>query len=72
MPPIPEQVGANEEGYRKGFIAKLLKPLKDFGFGSRSFWEGGVGLFIFAGIGAPSLSYMRLSAIIFGIIMHKK
>ena len=43
----PEEIEARKEG----FLARLLKPLKDFGFGTRSFWEGGVGLFVFAGIG---------------------
>lgn len=42
----------------KGFFAKLLKPLRDFGFGSKTFWEGGVGLFIFAGIGENASSMM--------------
>jgi hypothetical protein len=27
-----------------------MKPLKDFGFGKSSMWEGGVGMFVFAGI----------------------
>lgn len=47
----PQQVGTSEDQGKSGFLAKLLKPLRDFGFGSMSFWEGGVGLFIFAGIG---------------------
>ena len=65
---IPGQVGP-ERTSSKGFFAKLLKPLRDFGFGSKTFWEGGVGLFIFASIGMispetdyilPNLSAFRL------------
>ena len=41
----------HEGSSSQGLFAKLLKPLRDFGFGSKTFWEGGVGLFIFAGIG---------------------
>jgi hypothetical protein len=32
-------------------MANLLKPISDFGFGRTSLWEGGVGMFIFAGLG---------------------
>lgn len=32
------------------FTTRLLKPLRDFGFGASSFWEGGVGLFVIAGM----------------------
>lgn len=39
---------------KEGFVSRLLRPLKDFGFGSKSFWEGGVGIFIFAGVGKVS------------------
>ena len=42
---------------KEGLISRLLRPLKDFGFGTKSFWEGGVGMFIFAGIGKPRLPY---------------
>ena len=40
------------------FWQKLLKPIRDFGFGQKAFIQGGVGLFIYAGIGEliPSLS----------------
>ena len=36
---------------KETFRSKVMRPLKDFGFGKHSFMEGGVGLFIFAGIG---------------------
>ncbi|KAK9829546.1 hypothetical protein WJX72_006404 [[Myrmecia] bisecta] len=36
---------------KQGFIAKILRPLRDFGVGRTSLWEGGVGLFVFVGIG---------------------
>ncbi len=45
--------GEPEEGEPdRGFIGKLQKSIKDFGFGQRSLVEGGVGLFVFTGIGA--------------------
>ena len=31
---------------------RLIRPLRDFGFGRRNIWEGGVGLFIASGFGA--------------------
>ncbi|CAK0785439.1 hypothetical protein CVIRNUC_008648 [Coccomyxa viridis] len=33
------------------FVSRVIKPLQDFGFGKMAFMEGGVGLFVFAGIG---------------------
>ncbi|KAK9865881.1 hypothetical protein WJX84_007182, partial [Apatococcus fuscideae] len=42
--------GAAEEK-KDNFLARLLRPLRDFGFGRASIWEGGVGLFILAAIG---------------------
>jgi hypothetical protein len=36
----------------RGFLQKVQKSIRDFGFGKRSFVEGGVGLFVFTGIGA--------------------
>lgn len=33
------------------FISRVVKPLQDFGFGKMAFMEGGVGMFVFAGIG---------------------
>ncbi|KAM7279450.1 hypothetical protein ACFE04_006584 [Oxalis oulophora] len=40
---------------------KTLRPLSDFGFGRRSIWEGGVGLFLVSGtiLLALSLSWLR-------------
>ena len=32
-------------------MSRLLRPLREFGFGRNTVWEGGVGLFVFAGIG---------------------
>ena len=46
---------SQREGPEKSnFFTKLISPLRDFGLGKSSLWEGGVGLFIFAGIGAHS------------------
>ena len=43
---------SQREGPEKSnFFTKLISPLRDFGLGKSSLWEGGVGLFIFAGIG---------------------
>lgn len=46
VPPDGEQ--------RSGFVQKLQKSIRDFGFGKRSYVEGGVGIFVFTGIGALS------------------
>lgn len=51
---------SGEDSSAKKDIASLLlaawdrfvRPLRDFGFGRKSVWEGGVGLFILGGIGA--------------------
>ena len=48
------------ETKKENFVTRVLKPLRDFGFGRVSFWEGGVGLFVFAGIGAALLYAMSL------------
>ena len=39
---------------KSNFFTKLIRPLRDFGLGKSSLWEGGVGLFVFAGIGEPA------------------
>lgn len=39
------------EEKKPNFISRVVKPLQDFGFGKMAFMEGGVGLFVFAGIG---------------------
>ncbi|CAL5224181.1 g6821 [Coccomyxa viridis] len=39
------------EEKKPNFVTRVIKPLQDFGFGKMAFMEGGVGLFIFAGIG---------------------
>ena len=40
---------------------RTLQPLSDFGFGRRSIWEGGVGLFVVSGVAlfALSLAWLR-------------
>ena len=50
---------SQREGPEKtNFFTKLIRPLRDFGLGKSSLWEGGVGLFIFAGIGKPEILYV--------------
>jgi hypothetical protein len=44
-------IDAEEEQARPGLIANILKPLRDFGIGRTSMVQGGVGLFVFSGIG---------------------
>ncbi|XP_039132769.1 protein TRIGALACTOSYLDIACYLGLYCEROL 2, chloroplastic-like [Dioscorea cayenensis subsp. rotundata] len=39
---------------------RTLQPLSDFGFGSRSIWEGGVGLFMVSGAALLALSLVWL------------
>lgn len=39
---------------------QTLKPLSDFGFGKRSVWEGGVGLFIVSGATLVALTWAWL------------
>ena len=53
------QAAARPQSQREGpektnFFTKLIRPLRDFGLGKSSLWEGGVGMFIFAGIGMIS------------------
>ncbi|KAI7842807.1 hypothetical protein COHA_003553 [Chlorella ohadii] len=59
-PPPPPPVGSSslssadtdgEEAARPGLFANILKPLRDFGIGRTSMTQGGVGLFVFSGIG---------------------
>lgn len=42
---------------------QTLRPLSDFGFGRRSIWEGGVGLFLISGTVLFALSMVWLKAI---------
>lgn len=60
-PPPPPPVGSSslssadtdgDEAARPGLFANILKPLRDFGIGRTSMTQGGVGLFVFSGIGA--------------------
>ena len=54
---VPAEVAAMSNEHegdgerRESFVTRIMKPLQDFGFGRSSFWEGGVGLFVFSGIG---------------------
>jgi len=48
-PELPAE--ANTNAQQPSFWQKLLKPIRDFGFGQKAFVQGGVGLFIYAGIG---------------------
>lgn len=45
----------------KNIWRQTLRPLSDFGFGRRSIWEGGVGLFLVSGtvLFALSLAWLR-------------
>ena len=59
--------GANAEGDKRpkstpaslilGIVARIVKPLQDFGFGRTRLWEGGVGLFIISGVGLGFVLY---------------
>ncbi|KAM7530327.1 hypothetical protein LguiB_033737 [Lonicera macranthoides] len=44
----------------KNFWKRTMRPLSDFGFGRRSIWEGGVGLFIVSGTVLLALSLVWL------------
>jgi hypothetical protein len=46
----------NEEQNKPGLLSNILKPLRDFGIGRTSLVQGGVGLFVFSGIGVAPLS----------------
>ncbi len=46
--PEPEQ----DQAQAPGFVQKLTKSIRDFGLGKKALLEGGVGMFVFAGIGA--------------------
>ena len=55
---------SEREGPEKtNFFTKLFRPLRDFGLGKTSLWEGGVGLFIFAGIG-QSVTYFFCESVV--------
>lgn len=52
------QPSGDDSSVKKGIASllmaaweKFVRPLRDFGFGRKSVWEGGVGLFILGGIG---------------------
>eukprot|EP00232_Nephroselmis_pyriformis_P027851 CAMPEP_0182868296 /NCGR_PEP_ID=MMETSP0034_2-20130328/9225_1 /TAXON_ID=156128 /ORGANISM="Nephroselmis pyriformis, Strain CCMP717" /LENGTH=403 /DNA_ID=CAMNT_0025000691 /DNA_START=119 /DNA_END=1330 /DNA_ORIENTATION=+ len=47
--------GEEEPKKPSGFVAGLVRPLLDFGFGKKSMWEGGVGLFVISGVGMAVL-----------------
>jgi hypothetical protein len=48
----------------RGFLQKVQKSIRDFGFGKRSFVEGGVGLFVFTGIGESNTELCTLSGFV--------
>lgn len=52
-PPSSSSDGSDteEDRGRPGLFANILKPLRDFGIGRTSMVQGGVGLFVFSGIG---------------------
>lgn len=59
--PLPPPPGSSSDGSdteeeraRPGLFANILKPLRDFGIGRTSMLQGGVGLFVFSGIGECS------------------
>lgn len=47
---------------RENFLTRVMKPLQDFGFGKMSFMEGGVGLFVFAGVGALQPGHFKFAS----------
>ena len=47
---------------RENFLTRVMKPLQDFGFGKMSFMEGGVGLFVFAGVGALQPGHFKCAS----------
>ena len=49
---VESSMPLEDETPQPNFIRKLLKPLRDFGFGQKAFIQGGVGLFIYGGVGA--------------------
>eukprot|EP00899_Mesostigma_viride_P004786 jgi/Mesvir1/14308/Mv09729-RA.1 len=50
---------------------RLLRPLMDFGFGRRTVWEGGVGIFVLVGIGMFGLLLGWIKGIFVGARLHK-
>lgn len=42
----------NRENIFRLLWERVLRPLRDFGFGRKNIWEGGVGLFLIGGFGA--------------------
>lgn len=48
---VPPAAGDEGDSNTPSFFDGLVRPLRDFGFGRASFWEGGVGLFVLAGVG---------------------
>ena len=59
-PPAPDN-----DAVPRGFVQKVTKSIRDFGLGRKALLEGGVGMFVFAGIGAhgPAFEFGALYAI---------
>lgn len=47
----PVVVVEENDAVPRGFVQKLTKSIRDFGLGKKALLEGGVGMFVFAGIG---------------------
>jgi hypothetical protein len=65
---LPSESGAKPKAEEfdaapRGFVQKLAKSIRDFGLGKRAFFEGGVGMFVFAGIGTCAVSRFSLQAV---------
>lgn len=67
---VPLGPGPVAEPKKENFVTRVLKPLRDFGFGRVSFWEGGVGLFVFAGIGARAETCLPVSLALALMCLH--
>eukprot|EP00873_Tetraselmis_striata_P038594 jgi/Tetstr1/458858/TSEL_004367.t1 len=50
----------------KGILHNVTKALRDFGFGRTSLWEGGVGLFLLAGLGVLFVLYTWIRGSVLG------
>lgn len=50
----------------RGFVQKVTKSIRDFGLGKKALVEGGVGMFVFAGIGPLSSPISAASRVILG------
>lgn len=46
---------------KPNLLQRVFAPLSNFGYGSTSIWQGGVGLFILTGIGACASGISRMA-----------